>query len=102
MSRVVKANLSPDAPIATNEAGGKQSACDASLVTSFPNAALLAVGAVVKEGLERYAPDNWRLISRADHVNHALIHLHAWAAGDSQDDHLEHAACRILMAIETE
>lgn len=94
--------LGPDAPIVENAAGGKQSACPVSLVESFPHKAVLAVGAVVKKGLERYAPNNWRLIERKDHLNHALTHLFAYCAGDKQDDHLEHAACRILMALETE
>lgn len=92
--------VGPEAPLETNSQGGRQSASLYSLTRSFPNAAVLAVAKIVKKGLEKYEPDNWRLISRADHLNHALVHAHAYAAGDRQDDHLEHAACRMLMALE--
>jgi hypothetical protein len=91
-----------DAPISTNEKGGQQSASPYSLVSSFPSRALLAVAAVVRRGLTRYKPNNWRLISREDHLNHALTHIVAFNAGDRSDEHLEHAACRLLMALETE
>lgn len=43
---------------------------------------------------------NWHSIPLGDHVNHALTHLFAHLAGDVQDDHLEHASCRLLMALE--
>lgn len=92
--------VGPDAPTVANEAGGKQSACEYSLVDSFPHRAVLDVSRIVKEGLKKYEPDNWRKISRRDHINHALVHLFAMLAGDFQDDHLGHAACRILMAME--
>lgn len=94
--------VGPLADIVTNEKGGRQSSCPYSFVSSFPNAALLKVAKVVRQGLTKYAPDNWRLIAKEDHLNHAITHLHAWAAGDRQDEHLEHAACRLLMAIESE
>lgn len=94
--------VGPDAPIVENDAGGRQSACPASLVESFPHLAVLMVGRVVQHGLERYEPDNWRKIGRRDHINHALVHAFAYLAGDRQDDHLEHAATRLLFALETE
>jgi hypothetical protein len=50
----------------------------------------------------RDEPDNWRQIPRVDHLNHALAHIHAHGAGDTQDDHLAHSACRLLFALETE
>lgn len=62
---------------------------------------LLTIGKVLQYGAERYAPGNWRLIPREEHINHALIHLVASLAGDTQDDHIEHAMCRIHMAIAT-
>ena len=96
------ANVGPDAPIVENANGGKQSDCHFSLVQSFPALAVLRVGAVVKAGLTRYEPDNWRKIPQHDHLNHALIHLLAFNAGDRSDAHLDHAACRLLFALETE
>lgn len=64
--------------------------------------ALLTIGKVLQYGAERYAPNNWRLIPREEHLNHALIHLVALLAGDTQDDHKEHAMCRLMMAIATQ
>ena len=60
---------------------------------------LLAIAKVLKEGAEKYEPNNWRLIPEEEHINHALIHLLAAALGDTQDDHIEHALCRIMMSI---
>ena len=102
MKKGVITGVSKDEPISTNTRGGKQSASQYSLTASFPHRAVLDVAKVVKYGLEKYAPDNWRLISRDDHLNHVLVHLFAYLAGDKQDDHLEHAACRILFALECE
>lgn len=95
------ADLSPTAPTVTNEAGGKQSSlpyrCDL-----LPAKAVLEVSAVLCKGVEKYEPNNWRLISTQEHVNHAMTHILAFLAGDTQDKHLQHAACRMLMAVEME
>lgn len=92
--------VGPDAPTFENEAGGKQSAslyrCDL-----LPPQACLRVAAVLKHGADKYGPRNWTAIPVDDHVNHAMTHLLAYLAGDDQDDHLGHAACRMLMALET-
>ena len=58
----------------------------------------ITIGEVLKEGAERYAPNNWRLIPQEEHINHALIHCYAYALGDRQDNHLEHCMCRLMMA----
>jgi hypothetical protein len=42
----------------------------------------------------------WRHQSVAEHVRHAAAHLAAWEAGDRDEDHLGHAACRMLMALQ--
>lgn len=95
------AGVGPESPQIVNAAGGKQSAvpyrCDL-----LPARAVLAVAAVLKAGADKYGTDNWRKIGRADHLNHALTHLLAMQAGDTSDLHLEHAACRLLMALEAE
>jgi hypothetical protein len=100
-SGAIVAGVGTDAPTVVNEHGGKQSDSPYSLVSSFPHRAVLDVAKVVRYGLVKYEPDNWRLISRNDHLNHVLVHLFAYLAGDRQDSHLEHAACRILFALET-
>lgn len=88
-------------PIVKNERGGSQSAvqyrCDL-----LPARATLEVAGVLHHGAIKYGENNWRQIEVGDHINHALIHLYALLAGDKQDDHLAHAACRLLMAMELE
>jgi hypothetical protein len=38
----------------------------------------------------------------AHHINRALAHLEKLTAGDRSEPHLEHAATRLLLAIQTE
>lgn len=91
--------VSPDALTVTNDAGGKQSAspyrCDL-----LPPRATLAVAQVLAEGAAKYGGDNWHAIPIANHLNHALAHVFAFLAGDTSDAHLEHAACRLLFAVD--
>lgn len=93
--------VGPDAPTTVNEAGGRQSASPYR-ADLFPPRALLAVANVLKLGADKYGAENWRKIPVRDHVNHALVHLFAMLAGDASDDHLEHAACRIMFALDLE
>lgn len=59
---------------------------------------IIKVAEVLQYGVGRYEPNNWRLIPREEHLNHALIHIVAMIAGDTQDDHRGHALCRLMMA----
>jgi hypothetical protein len=92
--------VGPDAPTITNAAGGKQSAspyrCDL-----IPSTVILALGKILAEGARKYGDENWRNIRFADHINHALVHIAAYRAGDRSDDHLGHALCRMVFAFET-
>jgi hypothetical protein len=90
-----------EAPTVTNAAGAKQSAT-LYRADLLPPLATLAVAKVLAEGAAKYGDNNWRKIPTGDHLNHAMIHVLAFLAGDTQDDHLQHAACRLLMALETE
>lgn len=92
--------VGPDAPTVTNPRGGRQSDSPYAL-DALPFRAVLGVAKVLKHGKTQYGKDNWRLIERWEHINHALAHIMAFGAGDKSDDHLEHAACRILFALET-
>lgn len=92
--------VGPDAPTVVNEKGAKQSATGRR-ADLLPPLALLRVAEVLHHGAEKYGANNWRGIAEPDHLNHALIHLLAHLAGDRQDDHLGHLACRVLMALET-
>lgn len=64
--------------------------------------AILEIARVLKEGAEKYEPNNWRLIPQEEHINHALIHYAAYIMGDTQDDHLWHCLTRLMMAYATE
>lgn len=95
--------IGPDAPKVTTPSGGQQSALpyrfdllDASAM--FALAGVLSYGADVRG----YPENNWRLISAESNVNHALSHLMAWLAGDTQDEHLAHAFTRIMFALGVE
>ena len=88
-----------DVPTITNDVGAKQSSipyrCDL-----MPGKAALVVAGILRDGSAKYGDNNWRGIPLGDHINHALMHIYAHLAGDNQDDHLGHAACRMLMAVE--
>jgi Domain of unknown function (DUF5664) len=92
--------VGPDAPTTTNTAGGKQSKL-AFRSDVLPPAAIVRTALVLTDGAARYGKDNWRKIPQTDHLNHAMAHLFAHFGGDTSDDHLSHAACRILFAMET-
>lgn len=91
--------VGPDAPTETLENGASQSSTPFHAI-SLPAKALLAVSAIHKHGDDKYGKNNWRGISVDDHLNHALVHLLAHMAGDTSEKHLEHFACRALMALE--
>lgn len=99
MSGPVVEGVGKDAPVMVNDVGGKQSHCPYRC-DLLPTMAILAVSKVLKEGADKYGDDNWRKIPVREHVNHALTHVFAWLAGDKSDDHLEHAACRMLFALD--
>lgn len=63
---------------------------------------VIKIAKILQYGADRYAPNNWRLIPEEEHINHALIHLVAHIAGDTQDNHLDHALCRLMMAKATD
>jgi dATP/dGTP diphosphohydrolase len=65
--------------------------------------ALAAVNAVIDGAMasRKYPPgDTWRECPVAEHLRHAVAHLRNLEQGDSSEPHLEHAATRILMALE--
>jgi Domain of unknown function (DUF5664) len=94
-------NVGPEAAVVTNELGAKQSAT-IHRADLLPARAVLSVAEVLEQGAKKYGDNNWRGIPTNDHINHALIHIFAYLAGDRQDDHLGHFACRALMALEKE
>lgn len=87
-----------DVPVETTEGGGKQSYIPYAFHLIDPKA-ILALAKVLAEGERKYGRDNWRKISTESHLNHALTHIYAHLGGDTQDEHLEHAFCRLMMAL---
>lgn len=92
--------IGPDAPIEVNEKGGKGSKMPYAFAW-LDALAMFALAKVVMYGGQKYGFNNWRKVDTLTHLNHALTHIYAWLAGDRQDDHLEHAFCRLMMAVAT-
>lgn len=96
--------LSPDAPITTNENGGKQSATPYGFHL-LPTSAVFAAAEVAAYGANKYnetfSQRNYTKISTEEHINHAIQHLYAYLAGDTTDDHLGHAIVRAMFAYDT-
>lgn len=100
--------VGPDAEVVVTAKGGKHSSSPYA-TRLLPAAAVLHVSKILKEGADTYKDAdransleaNWRFIHRYEHVEHAMTHLLAHLAGDTSDDHLGHAATRLLFALET-
>jgi hypothetical protein len=93
-------NVGPDAPIVTNEKGGQQSHV-AYRYDLIPPEVLSVLARIYDYGAKRYEPDNWKKISTEDHLNHVMVHLVAYRAGDKSDDHLGHMMWRAQAALYT-
>jgi hypothetical protein len=91
--------VGPDAPIVTNEQGGRQSSVEGRF-DLLPPRSLIEIAKILEEGAIKYGESNWHLIEWRSHLNHVLQHVFALLYGDVQDDHMGHAACRMLMAHE--
>ena len=70
----------------------------------LPSLALAEVARIMAAGAEKYGEGNWKLLPANDHLNHAMQHIFAHTAGDTQEaDELEHAchvATRVLFWLE--
>lgn len=91
--------VGPDTPTVKGGHGGSQSAIPYRM-DLLPYLALLCIAKILDEGERKYGKDNWRSIPVVEHLNHSLTHIAAFLTGDTQDDHLGHAACRLLFACE--
>lgn len=99
--------LGPTDKVETNAAGGRQSESPYR-AELLPPRALLRAAEVLAHGERKHprkdtkAPPNWHLIPIEEHIGRAQAHLLAYMAGDTSDDHLTHALCRLLFACELE
>jgi len=62
--------------------------------------ALAAVADTLRRGEQTHEPGEWRRRSIRDHLHHASAHIVRYRNGDCREDHLAHAATRLLMALE--
>lgn len=91
--------VGPETPTITTAQGGVHSDIPYRFDLIDPRA-MLALARVLDYGIRRgYAANNWRYIDTEAHLNHVLMHINAWLAGDPQDDHLEHAFTRLMFAL---
>ena len=93
--------VEPDAPVVENENGGRQSDSPYGFHL-IPASAIFDAAKVLKYGADKYGETfsnrNYTKICTVDHLNHALQHIYAFLAGDTQDDHLGHAIVRLMFA----
>jgi len=99
MSKIMK-GVGPDAPIIVNENGASQSALEHRF-DLMPPLAQAVIANILHTGANKYGEGSYLNIAPKDHLNHALTHVNAYLCGDTQDDHAGHAACRMLMWLET-
>ena len=67
----------------------------------MPMKAICRIHKVMFEGAKRYGAETWRTnTTQLQHIIHALAHLNNHLAKDILEDHLAHAACRLMMALE--
>jgi hypothetical protein len=63
---------------------------------------VLAVAETMTEGIKTHDEGAWRKLSQREHVSRAMRHLALFLVGDVAEPHLFHAACRALMALESD
>jgi hypothetical protein len=85
--------------VVTNDKGAAQShtPCRFDII---PPIALFEVAKVLAEGAEKYGAYNWKNIDINDHLNHAIQHVYGHLSGDRTEEHLSHAICRLMFALE--
>ena len=65
----------------------------------IPPDEIATIAKVLGQGAIKYGEDNWKALPTWTHLNHALQHIFAFLANDKSDDHLSHAATRLIFAM---
>ena len=96
--------VGPEAETVTDpETGARQSRLDYRF-DLLPPLATARVAAILGAGASKYGEWNWTGIPASENINHALAHIFAYVAGDSQEggpeNHLHHALCRLMFAVD--
>lgn len=65
----------------------------------IPPDEIATIAKVLGRGAIKYGDDNWKSLPTWTHLNHALQHIFAYLANDKSDDHLSHAATRLIFAM---
>jgi len=61
--------------------------------------ALATIADVMKHGAASHPDNDWVRRTPEYHIRRAEEHLRLWQDGDQQQDHVSHAATRLLMAL---
>lgn len=86
-----------DAEVVVNTAGGKQHAVPYAFTELDPDAMFLMTQ-ILAWGAKTYGHRNWEKIPITDHLNHAIIHIFSYLAGDHSESHLGNLMCRAMFA----
>ena len=84
--------------IVTNEQGGKQAHVSARM-DLIPPENLLLLGECLSYGAETYGERNWHKITLEENLNHAMIHILKWLAGNREEPHLVNTLARVNFAL---
>ena len=83
----------------TKHSHGKQSKIDCKIST-VPPLGLKKIIKVLTEGGEQYGPENYKLISSEDNIDHAVLHIINFLTTKNLDE-LSHAGARLVMGIDS-
>jgi hypothetical protein len=91
--------VGPDVPIEADEKGYRSSPVPYRF-DLMPGDALLHMAAIMAAGADSHGANNWRKGNVDNHLNKAMVHVFAYLAGDTSDNHVGHAAWRMMAALE--
>jgi len=91
-------SASSDAETVTYDNGASESKTELRF-DLIPPDEIATIAKVLGQGAIKYGDDNWKALPTWTHLNHALQHIFAYLANDKSDDHLSHAATRLIFAM---